>query len=276
MAYKNLNVLFCGARWLGIECLKLLTRMNGVNLVGAVLPRKTEKVWWTAVRDEDAVRELGVPLLSWREAKELSDLDLVFSVLHGPIFKKPLIDKVKYGVINLHPAALPFYRGCNSYAHAIMNGEKEYGVTLHYVDEGIDTGPIIDQGWCDILPNDTGKSLYLKAQHVARSVFYRTVPKILFNAINGKRVKATVQDDSLARYYDRNSLNDKQADLMWPIDKLYDFVRALDFPPFEPAYVIFKGNKFYLEVQENGSLVLNNLLLSGRNACPQERIYGVS
>ena len=189
-----------------------------------------------------------------------------------------MIDKVKYGVINLHPAALPFYRGCNCYAHAIMNNEKEYGVTLHYVDEGIDTGPIIDLAWLDIAKNDTGKSLYLKAQHLARSVFFDAMPRIVFHALNGNRVPARKQDDSLAKYYDRNSLSDKKADLTWQIQKLYDFVRALDFPPFEPAYAVVDGHKFYLRTyEENGTLLLNeSLVLSGRAQCQQERIYGVS
>jgi len=264
MAYKELNVLFCGARWLGMECLKKLTNINGVNLVGAVVPRKTEKVWWTDVVEEDCVNKLGIPLLSWSEARELDDLDLVFSVLHGEIFKKPMIDKVKYGVINLHPAALPYYRGCNSYAHAIMNGEKEYGITLHYVDEGIDTGPIIDQEWLDILPEDTGKTLYLRTQKVARDVFYRTIPRIILHAFNGERIRAVSQDDSMAKYYPRTSLNDKQADLSWSYRQLYDFVRALDFPPFDPAYGMFDGIKYDLSIK-NGSLILDSdFILSGR------------
>ena len=61
------------------------------------------------------------------------------------IFKREMIDLPKYGTINCHAGKLPFYRGRNILNWALINDEKEFGITVHYMDEGIDTGDIIVQ-----------------------------------------------------------------------------------------------------------------------------------
>lgn len=247
MGYKPIRVLFCGARKLGIDCLKLIQSCEGVEIVGAVIPRKTEKVWWKDIVDEDEVNKLEIPILNWEEANKLEGLDIVFSVLYGGIFKKNFIEKVKYGIINLHPAPLPEYRGCNSYAHAILNGDKEYGVTLHYVDEGIDTGNIIGQLFFQIDNRiETGKSLYKKAQTASYKLFSELLPEIL-SLIKTAQLKITSKTQSnngTSRYYKRDSLTNKRIQDNWNREMRFKFVRALYFPPFEPAYLARgKGKK---------------------------------
>ncbi len=164
--------------------------------------------WWgTAGRDVSIHR--GEP-------------DYCLSVLWPDIIKKPALDAHPW--INLHPAPLPEYRGCNSYAHAIINGETEYGVTLHYMNEGIDTGPIITSPRFPILPTDTGEHLYYRAQLHAFEMFQKVWPTLL----NGLP-PATVQPAE-GRYYDRHSLE--------PYFGSPDPTvrRALTFPPFDNGY----------------------------------------
>lgn len=73
--------------------------------------------------------------------------DLILSVRYGRIFHQRLIDLPSFGVLNLHSAILPDYRGIMGTLHAIKNGDKEVGCTLHFIsDSGIDTGSIIDIG----------------------------------------------------------------------------------------------------------------------------------
>ena len=258
MASDRVKVLFCGARSLGMQCLEMLANNPHVDLVGAVVPRKTEQVWWKDVVDEDFVNDLGVDLIDWKDAKELRGLDLVFSVLHGPIFKEPFISNVKCGVINLHPAGLPFYRGCNGYAHAIMNDDKAYGVSLHFVDEGIDTGHLIDEAWIPIKNDDTGWTLYKKAQTAARKVFARNLWPIIALAREGKKISSYPQGEEDAAYYPRTSLQNKEIGIRWDYHKLYNFVRALQFEPFEPAYYVLEGQKFHLKIDQYGIYVVEN------------------
>jgi len=250
------KVLFCGARWLGIECLKELNKYKkNLEIIGAMIPRKNEKVWWNDIVEEEEVNKLGVTIIDQKKAANLRDLDLVFSVLHGPIFERSFINRVKLGILNLHPAPLPYYRGCNGNAHAIINGDKKFGTSLHYVDEGIDTGPIIETYWLKINSGDTGRTLYDRTHMLAKKLFHDKLPAVIEGAKKGKKLSSTLQNNRIARYYPRNSLSNKEVNMLWSKRKIYDFTRALQFPPFEPAFFKYKDKKIHL-FAENGQLVI--------------------
>ena len=73
------------------------------------------------------------------------DCDLFISMSFNQIFKNDIINFTKYKIINCHAGKLPFYRGRNVLNWVLINDEKEFGITVHYVDEGIDSGDIILQ-----------------------------------------------------------------------------------------------------------------------------------
>lgn len=246
---KKLKVGVAGARWLGVNCLSFLKEIKGVEITHVCFPIKKEAVWWKDVIDEDEVSKMGFKITPWSKWQNL-EFDLVFSILHGGIFKKNHLDHSRFGAINLHPAPLPQYRGCNSYAHAIMNGDKQYRVSMHYITEGIDDGPIIGQNTIKIRINETGFTLYQKSQISAISLFKQYAPKIIKAAKKGNKFPAKTQDDGKANYYKRDSLKNKECDLVWDKSKLYNFVRALDFPPFEPAHIILNGQKIFLTLNQ--------------------------
>lgn len=244
MKPKKITIGVCGARWLGVKCLRLLANMPAIEIKAVCFPKRTKKVWWKDVVDEDEVNRLGYTITPWEEWENRT-FDLVFSVLHDRIFKLSHIANSRYGIINLHTAPLPKYRGSNTFFHAIANGEKEYQVTLHFVDEGIDSGPIIATRSMKIDVLDTGWSLYKKAQRHAFTLFSQNIPSIIAAAQKGIRVASHVQNHRQAMYYPRIELH-KQANLKWSKERLYNFVRALDFPPFEPAHILVKGKKILL------------------------------
>lgn len=222
-----LNIAFTGARRLGLDCLRWLVEHPDTNVKCAYT--QNTPGWWTDCDDRTEQRELGVPVCHPIAFKFMHDLDLVISVLNSYLFTP--LDLTAYDAVNLHPAPLPAYRGCNSYSHAIMNGATHYGVTLHYVDAGIDTGPIIATGdvWVD--ETDTAKRLYDRAQHAALETFTSVMPLVINHHRNGERAPHREQQGP-ARYYPRSSLNDKRTH---PYDEAR--IRALDFPPFPPAHL---------------------------------------
>jgi methionyl-tRNA formyltransferase len=260
---KKIKVLFCCARWLGIQCLKLAHAHEDVEIIGTSTTPAHKKVWWKDVVDEVEVKRLD-PQIDLVDFKDIPAFirgrrpDLVFSVLTDYIFRKEDIEATRYGIINLHPAPLPDYRGCNSYAHAIMNGEKQYGVTMHYVNEKIDQGRIIRVDRLPIEHDDTGRSLYDKAQLVAKALFESQFPRIVGKALEGDFVESYPQDNSQARYYNRHSLKglkniSEHKDIHnADFKKLYDHVRALEFDPFEPAHLFCRQSqrKIYLRTKE--------------------------
>jgi methionyl-tRNA formyltransferase len=82
-------------------------------------------------------------------------IDLIACVSPSQIFKDELINLPKYGCINIHTARLPKYRGLYPTYWAMACGEKTLGISIHYIDSGIDTGKIILQDEMDIPPNTT-------------------------------------------------------------------------------------------------------------------------
>ncbi len=103
-------------------------------------------------------------------AQELKSKDVGLVVLAGfmRVVRKPLIDSFPHRIINIHPALLPSFPGLHGQRQAVDYGVRISGCTVHFVDEGIDTGPIIIQAAVRVLPDDTEDSLserILKLEH---------------------------------------------------------------------------------------------------------------
>ena len=93
----------------------------------------------------------------------LYQADLFVSMSFNQIFRKEMINLPRYGTINCHAGKLPFYRGRNILNWALINDEKEFGITVHYLDEGIDTGDIILQKVYPITDEDDYGTLLVRA-----------------------------------------------------------------------------------------------------------------
>ena len=103
------------------------------------------------------------------------DCDVLVSMSFNQIFRKEIINLTRIGIINCHAGKLPFYRGRNILNWALINDEKEFGITVHFVDEGIDTGDIILQETFKISDEDNYDSLL--------EVSYKSCPSVLFEAL---------------------------------------------------------------------------------------------
>ena len=109
-----------------------------------------------------------------------------FIVLAGFLLKVPenLIEAFPYRIINIHPALLPKYGGKGMYGDnvhkaVIANGEKESGITIHYVNENYDEGAIIFQARCAILPSDTYEDVAKKVHALEYTHFPEVISKLL-------------------------------------------------------------------------------------------------
>lgn len=125
----------------------------------------------------------NIPLLKYKNINSKSFLeiikvlecDLLISMSFNQIFKKEIIHLTKYGIINCHAGKLPFYRGRNILNWAIINDETEFGITVHYVDDGIDTGDIIRQKCFPITDKDNYKTLLELAFIECPNILYDVV-----------------------------------------------------------------------------------------------------
>jgi phosphoribosylglycinamide formyltransferase-1 len=101
-----------------------------------------------------------------RVARKLLDAGVDIVCLAGfmRLVKKPLLDAFPERILNIHPALLPAFPGLEAWKQALEAGATESGCTVHYVDAGMDTGPIIIQAKVPVLPDDTPESLHARIQ----------------------------------------------------------------------------------------------------------------
>ena len=108
--------------------------------------------------------------------------DLIVSILGNQIFKKPLLELAPKGCINLHTALLPKYRGLMPTFWVMKNNEKFTGVSVFFVDEGIDSGPIIVQEKIEI-GSCTQQSLIIKTKKIGMQLILKSIDLISKNKV---------------------------------------------------------------------------------------------
>lgn len=94
------------------------------------------------------------------------------------LVKRPLLDVFPDRILNIHPSLLPKYPGLESWKQALDAGEKEAGCTVHFVDEGMDTGPVILQESVPILSDDTAEVLHARIQVIEHRLYPAAIRKV--------------------------------------------------------------------------------------------------
>ena len=105
------------------------------------------------------------------DALQTAEVDLIVLAGFMRILKGEFLRAFANRVVNIHPALLPSFPGLEAWKQALDYGVKFTGVTVHFVDQGIDTGPIIAQETVPILPGDTAETLHARVQEAERRVY---------------------------------------------------------------------------------------------------------
>ncbi|MBQ8320942.1 MAG: methionyl-tRNA formyltransferase [Clostridia bacterium] len=158
--------------------------------------------------------------------------ELIVVVAYGKILPKNVIDFPKYGCINLHVSLLPKYRGAAPMQRAIMEGERETGVTVMYMDEGLDTGDIIAREVFPILDDDDFEKVHDRSADIGSALLSKTI----FDIEDGN-VKREKQDDSLATYAKKVEKEDCKLDFTLSAQKLDFQIRGVTPIPGAFAYL---------------------------------------
>ena len=246
-----LKVIFLGQKKVGEKCFQLLMEeFSSFFSVVGVASNASRDVWWQSRDIFEVARNKNIPFIdnsnkAENEIIELMDQtrpDILFSVQHSWILSPAVLKRVNYNAFNLHNARLPDYKGFNACAHVILNGEKDFSCTLHWLADAVDAGDIAFEGNFKLNPDDTAMSIYDKAEESGFKIFRNlllnlkdgyNIPRM---AINGKGV-----------FYPRNSIKGlnhiSDENNFEEVDKKS---RAMFFPPFEMAYVKKGHYKFYI------------------------------
>ncbi len=155
------------------------------------------------------------------------NVDLFVSMSFNQIFKERTINFPRLKTINCHAGKLPYYRGRNILNWVLINDEKEFGITVHYVDKGIDTGDIILQRVFPITDEDDYNSLLNRAYTGCADILYDAIKLIQEN-----KVERIVQNsiDEIGMYCGMRKPGDEIIKWDSTSREIYNFVRALCKP----------------------------------------------
>jgi len=113
-------------------------------------------------------------------AKQLKDAGVELVCLAGfmRLVKQPLLDIFPQKILNIHPSLLPAYPGLMAWKQAVEDGATESGCTVHYVDAGMDTGPIIRQAIVPVIAGDTAETLHARIQEQEHTLYPAVIKEI--------------------------------------------------------------------------------------------------
>jgi len=172
--------------------------------------------------------------------------DLGLSVFFGYILKPDCLGVFPGGCVNVHPAFLPYNRGAFPNVWPIID-DTPAGVTIHYLDRGVDTGDIISQRRVPVQPWDTGASLYRRLENECQALFQETWP--LIRAGRAPRRPQSRGEGTAHRVRDAEAIDAIDLDRTYGGRELIDILRARTFPPFRGAFIENSGRKIYLELK---------------------------
>jgi methionyl-tRNA formyltransferase len=246
-----MRIIYCANNLVGWEILSWLKKENE-NVVGLIVhsPEKQkygEKILSVFNFSEDKIFYGN----SLNEPKTLDAIrhlqpDIAISVYFGYIFKKSFLDIFPMGCINLHPAFLPYNRGAYPNVWSIIDGTPA-GTTLHYVNEGIDSGDIISQKQIVTHITDTGETLYHRLESASVDLFKETWPKILTGDIYP--VSQRKCEGTCHKVNDVDKIDEIDLNRNYNAGELINILRARTFPPHQGAYILQNQKKIYVNIQ---------------------------
>jgi len=168
--------------------------------------------------------------------------DVVLSV-GWPYLLGPEILDLPCLLLNSHPTLLPKYRGPNPWYHVLANGEKKSGVTIHKIDAGMDTGPILHQREFAVTLFDTYRSLRAKTLAIEAVAIREALELVRAGALRLRPQK----EDEATSYPGIRKPEHSRIDPARPLLDLVDEIRACD-PDRFPAYFDYHGQKVYVRL----------------------------
>lgn len=183
---KDLRVVFMGTPEFSVPVLKMLIENTNVVLVvtqpDSVVGRK-KILTPSPIKDVAMANNIEVitPINIRKDYDRILEVnpDIIITCAYGQIIPKIILDFPKYKCINVHASLLPKYRGGAPIQASILNGDKETGVTIMYMDVGMDDGNIIKQKSLKILDDDNINTLSLKLSLLGRDLLFETLPSII-------------------------------------------------------------------------------------------------
>jgi methionyl-tRNA formyltransferase len=242
------RVLFMGTPDFAVPSLRTLLESPEIDVVAAITQPDRPAGRGLKLVESPVKRlalEKGIPLLQpdrIRGSLEASGFldehnpDLAVVAAFGQILPVGFFDAPKFGTINVHASLLPKYRGAAPVVFAILNGEKETGITIMQVEEGLDCGDMLAWRSLEIGPDTTASELDVQLAELGGELLIETIPLY----VRG-RARPVPQEEGEATYAPR--IKTEQARIDWTrlASEVHDQIRA--FNPRPGAFTGFRGKR---------------------------------
>lgn len=239
-----MRVVFMGTPDFAVETLEAIIK-EGHEVAGVVTQPDKPKgrgknMQFTPVKEIAAAR--GIPVYQPVRVKEpefIEELnkmnpEVIVVVAFGQILPKEILDMPKYGCVNVHASLLPKYRGAAPIQWAVIDGEKESGVTTMLMEEGLDTGDMLRKTVVPLEKDETGGSLHDKLAAQGAKLLIETLKEL--QAGTATRTK---QDDALSNYAKMLDKHLGQIDFTKPAEEIERLIRGLN--PWPSAFTGIDG-----------------------------------
>lgn len=233
-----IRVVFMGRKRQAACALEWIASLPEVEVVAALTDFHLAGSPTAAVAEKH-----GIPMYLYDDAQRAIDsgelqFDLGISLGYWRVVKEPMLSAPGLGIINVHPAPLPELRGRGGYNLALLEQHTEYWVTAHYMNEGVDTGPIIERLEVPIDPKtDTALDLGDRAMAAAVTL----CKKIVADAVRAAPALLSTTPNEGGRSFCWNEIEPMKEIVAG--DDVDQKARAFWFPPYEGAWVLAAGQR---------------------------------
>lgn len=237
-----MKTIFYGTPEIAVPFLELLARRTEVVAVVSQPDKpagRELKIAPTPVKRK--AQELGLRLLQPNKPSEIAGelkalgADFALAVAYGRILRADALGAPRLGTLNVHFSLLPAYRGAAPVQWALARGERKSGVTVFWLDEGMDTGPIFIQREVEVSPDDDAPALFDKLKTPSLAALSEAIELI------GRREILKVPQSGAASVAPLIKKEDARLSLSFPAEKIHDRVRA--FVLWPKAYFEMQGGK---------------------------------
>lgn len=242
------KIIFAGDREISARVLKFILK-QGCRPCGLILPEKNKGACRREVlslckylnRDQ-ILNESAFKTESGKAGIRKLAPDYIICIHFPGIVPHDILRMPSRGVLNLHPAYLPYNRGYHTSTWAIID-ETVHGATLHFMNEGIDTGDIVYQKQIEVSPDDTADTLSKKTSEIEYAVFKETWPMLVSD--NLIRKKQSAKAGSSHRKKDIAAIQQINLDQKVKAEDLIKRLRALTTNDDNEAAYFKQGNRLY-------------------------------
>ena len=245
-----MKILFMGTPDFAVTALRAIHEKYKQDLVGVVTRIDMPKNRGHALTPPPvkvAALELGLPVYqpqnlkeeNFKETLEALAPDVIVVAAYGKILPEYVLNYPEHGCLNIHASALPEYRGAAPIARAIMEGKKDLGITIMYMEKGLDTGDMLALEYLTFEDENKGE-----AENALADLGAKMMLDILARLENGESLPRKKQDDALSTYAAKIEKEDCKINFAKSAEEIKNQIRALAPAPYAFARINGKNIKF--------------------------------